>query len=40
VEARIIAQDLGTLRLAGKGEWTQTYSILAAKESVPSGQRG
>jgi class 3 adenylate cyclase len=40
VEPRIIAQDLGTLRLAGKGEWTQTYSILAAKESVPSGQRG
>ena len=39
VESRVVAQDLGTLRLAGKGEWTQTYGILAAKESVPSGQR-
>jgi class 3 adenylate cyclase len=36
VESRVIAQDLGTLRLAGKGDWTQTYSILAAKESVAS----
>jgi adenylate cyclase len=26
---RVLFQDLGTLRLAGKGDWVQTYNVLA-----------
>lgn len=26
---RVLVQDLGTLRLAGKGDWVQTYNVLA-----------
>jgi len=26
---RVLTQDLGTLRLAGKGDWVQTYNVLA-----------
>jgi hypothetical protein len=25
----VLTQDLGTLRLAGKGDWVQTYNVLA-----------
>lgn len=30
VAARIVSQDLGTLRLAGKGDWVRTFGVLAS----------
>ena len=29
VASRVIAQDLGTLRLAGKGDWVRTFNVVA-----------
>jgi adenylate cyclase len=29
VRERVLTQDLGTLRLTGKGDWVQTFSVLA-----------
>ena len=34
VRERVLTQDLGTLRLAGKGEWVQTYSVLSLKPAA------
>jgi len=30
----VMSQDLGSLRLAGKGEWTRTYNVLAMQPNV------
>jgi len=34
VRERVLTQDLGTLRLAGKGEWVQMYSVLSLKPAA------
>lgn len=34
VGERVLVQDLGTLRLAGKGDWVQTYNVLALNPAV------
>lgn len=34
VRERVLTQDLGTLRLAGKGEWVQTYCVLSLKPAA------
>ncbi len=34
VRDRVLTQDLGTLRLAGKGDWVQTYAVLALRPAA------
>ena len=36
----VVSQDLGSLRLAGKGDWTPAFNILALKGLAPVGQEG
>jgi adenylate cyclase len=35
----VIAQDLGSLRLAGKGEWVQAYNVLALQSTLAAETR-
>jgi class 3 adenylate cyclase len=36
VQELVVSKDLGTLRLAGKGDWVQAFDVLGLVEAVPA----
>jgi hypothetical protein len=33
VDGLVVSQDLGNLRLAGKGDWTHVFNVVAARSA-------